>query len=70
MFEPVVVDTLGAEVGDAESLVGGTGDKPGAPSGVRRAARERKQVKRTTSPVLPERSMNLQPWSWSWPRQN
>ena len=45
MFEPVVVDTLGAELGDVESLVGGTGDKPGAPSGVRRAARERKQVK-------------------------
>jgi hypothetical protein len=45
VFEPVVVDTLGAELGDAESLVGGTGDKSGAPSGVRRAARERKQVK-------------------------
>ena len=44
-LEPVVADTLGAELGGTESLVVGTGDEPGAPAGVRRPTRERKQVK-------------------------
>ena len=43
-FEPVLGDTLGAEPGGAESLVGGTGGEPGAPAGVRRSTRERKKV--------------------------
>ena len=34
-----------AELGGGESLVVGTGDVPGAPAGVRRSTRERKQVK-------------------------
>ena len=43
--QPVVLEPVVAELGATESLVGGTGEVPSAPAGVRRSTRERKQVK-------------------------
>jgi hypothetical protein len=42
--QPVVFEPMVAELGATESLVGGTGDVPSAPAGVRRSTRERKSV--------------------------
>jgi len=42
---PKIGETLVVELGVGDTLVGGTGDAPGAPAGVRKSTRERNQVK-------------------------